>query len=231
MRLEDILLSGENMQPATRKVVHRSPAHTVRLLNLPHLQDEAIEADSSVERDFVHCAALFTLTRAIKAQPFKLSLKASSYTPDFAVKFADGYCAVVEVKPEKFVDSYQELFAHARRQLAERGMLFFVVRDTRLRHGGLMERALIIRRYAKGVCRLADQQLAKTMVAEAGGTVSIMSLREAGVPLEVILYLVAHRQLMLGADLRYESKDLVYLPNVGEEGACHALQFGRWLDI
>ncbi len=50
-------------------------------------------------------------------------------------------------------------------------------------------------------------------------------------PLEVILYLVAHRQLMLGADLRYESKDLVYLPNVGEEGACHALQFGRWLDI
>ena len=70
------------MQPATRKVVHRSPAHTVRLLNLPHLQDEAIEADSSVERDFVHCAALFTLTRAIKAQPFKLSLKASSYTPD-----------------------------------------------------------------------------------------------------------------------------------------------------
>ena len=67
------------MQPATRKVVHRSPAHTVRLLNLPHLQDEAIEADSSVERDFVHCAALFTLTRAIKAQPFKLSLKASSY--------------------------------------------------------------------------------------------------------------------------------------------------------
>src|SRR5256885_13315536 len=90
MRLEDILLSGENMQPATRKVVHRSPAHTVRLLNLPHLQDEAIEADSSVERDFVHCAALFTLTRAIKAQPFKLSLKASSYTPDFAVKFADG---------------------------------------------------------------------------------------------------------------------------------------------
>ena len=90
---------------------------------------------------------------------------------------------------------------------------------------------MIIRRYAKGVCRLADQQLAKTMVAEAGGTVSIMSLREAGVPLEVILYLVAHRQLMLGADLRYESKDLVYLPNVGAEGACHALQFGRWLDI
>src|SRR2546430_8624817 len=51
---------------------------------------------------------------------------------------------------------------------------------------------------------------------------SIMSLREAGVPLEVILYLVAHRQLMLGADLRYESKDLVYLPNVGEEGACRS---------
>src|SRR2546427_6886864 len=168
MRLEDILLSGENMQPATRKVVHRSPAHTVRLLNLPHLQDEAIEADSSVERDFVHCAALFTLTRAIKAQPFKLSLKASSYTPDFAVKFADGSCAVVEVKPEKFVDSYQELFAHARRQLAERGMLFFVVRDTRLRHGGLMERALIIRRYAKGVCRLADQQLARSEERRVG---------------------------------------------------------------
>ena len=105
------------MEPSSRKVVHRSPAHSVRSLNVPHLQPEPIEADSSVERDFVHCAALFPAVSSISSQPFKLTLPIGKYTPDYLVTFTDGSRAVVEVKPEEFIADFQQKFDQARLKL------------------------------------------------------------------------------------------------------------------
>lgn len=69
------------MEPSKRKVVHRAPAHTVRLIHLPHLQPTPVEADSSLERDFVQIVALFLFTHCIEHQPFSLAER--QYTPDF----------------------------------------------------------------------------------------------------------------------------------------------------
>jgi len=77
------------MKPTTRKVVHRAPWRKARLINLPHLQSEAIEADSTYERDFVYRAALFPYLKAIQSQPFKLTLEGKGYTPDFLLCFQD----------------------------------------------------------------------------------------------------------------------------------------------
>ena len=77
----------EGAVPATRKVVTRSPGHTVRSINLSHLQPTAIEADSSLERDFIYVALGFPLLKEITHQPFKLKLDAGFYTPDFFVRF------------------------------------------------------------------------------------------------------------------------------------------------
>ena len=127
--------------PAKRKVVTRSPGHTVRSINLPHLQPKAIEADSSVERDFVYLAIAFPLLKTITHQPFELSLEAGSYTPDFLVEFKDGSRIVVEVKPESKMGGFAEKLAQAKVQLAERGVAFIVAQDTLLRRDDIELRA------------------------------------------------------------------------------------------
>lgn len=218
------------MEPSSRKVVHRSPAHTVRLLNLPHLQSEPIEADSSVERDFVHCAALFPAVTSITSQPFKLNLPAGTYTPDYLVVFRDGSRAVVEVKPEKFVENFQHKFDQAKQKLAEVGMLFLVARDAVLRRDRLAERALFVRRYAKGGASLDAINGCLELIENSGGVLTVKQLCETGITLSTILYMVTHRQLQISADLKYGADAKVQLFSQTDQGECHAIRFANWLD-
>lgn len=218
------------MKPSSRKIVHRSPAHTVRLLNLPHLQPEAIEADSSVERDFVHCAALFPATTSISSQPFKLTLLAGTYTPDYLVVFRDGSRAVVEVKPEEFIENFQEKFDQARRKLAKFGMSFLLARDTVLRRDRLAERALFVRRYAKGGASLNDINRCIEILRSSNGVLSMKELYEAGISRSTIFFMVTRRQLHLGADLQYGDDAQVQLFEQPDLGESHAIRFANWLD-
>lgn len=220
------------MEPSSRKVVRRSPAHTVRLQHLPHLQPDAIEADSSVERDFVHCAALFPTVTSIRSQPFKLVLPTGrKYTPDYLVTFLDGSRAVVEVKPAKFVASFQEHFEQVRLKLSASGIPFLLALDTVLRREGLAERALYIRRYAKGGCDAEAMHKCKALLERMGGRgVSVNELTEAGVSQATILYMVTRHQLLLSADLRYEGNAKVRLFKQSVSGKNHAIRFANWLD-
>jgi hypothetical protein len=67
----DFCCLEKSMEPSTRGVVHRSPWDTFRILNLWDLQPEAIQAESSAERDFAHCAALFNYTQRLAFQPLE----------------------------------------------------------------------------------------------------------------------------------------------------------------
>jgi len=218
------------MEPSSRKVVHRSPSHTVRLLNLPHLQSEAIEADSSVERDFVHCAALYPGVMSIHSQPFKLTLNIGTYTPDYLVKFKDGSRAVVEVKPEKFIANSQEKFEQAKCQLAEFDIPFVLARDTFLRRQGLADRALFIRRYAKGSTSTSDMQRCLELLENFGGELSVKQLSDAGTSRTTILYMVSHHQLLISADLQFGDDAKVQLFKHLDQGGTHAIRFANWLD-
>lgn len=218
------------MEPSSRKVVHRSPAHTVRTINLPHFQPQPIEADSSVERDFVHCAALFPAAVSISSQPFKLTLSVGAYTPDYLVTFKDGSRAVVEVKPEEFVENFQEKFEQARLKLAEFGMSFLLARDTVLRREGLADRALFVRRYAKGGAGANDIQRCLELLEGAGGALSMKELNGAGIGLATILFMVTRRQLLTSADLQYGDDATVQLFPPTDLGGSHAIRFANWLD-
>lgn len=218
------------MEPSSRKVVHRSPTHTVRSLNLPHLQTAAIEADSSVERDFVHCAALFPAVTSISSQPFKLTLSVGTYTPDYLVTFTDGSRAVVEVKPEEFIDDFQEKFDQARLKLAEFDMPFLLARDTVLRREGLMERALFVRRYAKGCVSADAAQRCLELLESKGDALSMKELCEAGIDRATVLHMVTRRKLLLSADLQYGDDAKVQLFTQPDRGESHAIRFANWLD-
>ena len=218
------------MELSSRKVVHRSPTHTVRSLNLPHLQPEPIEADSSVERDFVHCAALFPAVTSISSQPFQLTLPIGKYTPDYLVRFTDGSRAVVEVKPEKFIADFQQKFDQARLKLAEFGMPFLLARDTVLRREGLADRALIVRRYAKGGASVNDIRRCLELLESAGEALSMKELREAGISRSTILYMVTRRQLLISADLQYDDDAKVQPFSQTDLGERHAIRFANWLD-
>jgi len=215
---------------STRKVVHRSPSHTVRLLHLPHLQKEPVEADSALERDFVHIAALFSWTVSIAHQPFKLSWEDASYTPDFLVCFKDGSQLVVEVKPASHVAKYRTLFDRAAAKLNGRQTPFLVVTDEHLRAESRTANAMLIRRYAKSSFPADDCERVLRCVSESTSGISMAELcSSAGVRREVILYLVAWHRLALSGDLSFGPEARVFKVQNSMEKS-NALLFTSWID-
>lgn len=216
------------MEPSTREVVQRSPWRSVRLLNLPHLQPEAIEAETSLERDFVHCAALFNYTQKLAFQPFKLSLPLGTYTPDFLVMFRDGSRAVVEVKADYFLESSHDLLEQAKAELHKHGLSYIVATDFLLRHDGLAERALYIRRYAKGASNEREWNIATSLLEGKNTGLPVGALVASGASLPTLLHAVCHRRLQLSADLQYEGAATFTLP-ADDLGGSHAIRFASWL--
>lgn len=218
------------MEPSKRKVVHRSPAHTVRLIHLPHLQEHPVEAESSVERDFVLIASLRVGIKSIQHQPFRLTLGSGTYTPDFLLQFQDQSRVVVEVKPTSKVPRYLELFAEAKHQLATHGMHFMVARDTVLRKDLMAERALMIRRYAKTRCTFSEQERALVLVSQHPAGIPIRKLVQAGVGRPTLLHLIAYRRVQTDDELNTGDDAVVRLPNSQTQEVSHAIRFAQWLD-
>lgn len=182
------------MEPSTRRVVTRSPSHSVRVLHLKHLQEEPIHCDSNPERFFAQISALYPFIKRIKHQPFRLILGEKKYTPDFLLTFHDGSEIVVEVKPASKVTDYTEVFASATDKLRAIGIGFLVAQDVDILANKLHLRALRIRRYSKsGFDPVASDRLLSLLSEKPDGMTLAEAVNAAGVLPEQILYLIAHK--------------------------------------
>lgn len=217
------------MEPSSRKVVKRSPARTVRLLNLPDLQSTAIECESALERDFVQVASVFYATRWIQHQPFKIELLKGSYTPDFLVRFQDESAAVVEVKPSSRIEEHIEKLTDAAIEIRNAGWPFLVVDETRIQLEGMAKQARLIRRYAKASFPVTECVRAVDIVREVPA-ITVQTLRQAhGFPLPLLLHLIAHRQISCSTGLSTDdTAELVNHLHI-QQDLSHAIQFGSWL--
>ncbi|MCR5883728.1 Tn7 transposase TnsA N-terminal domain-containing protein [Rhizobacter sp. J219] len=136
--------------PPARKVVTRSPARTVRILNLNGILDAPVECESTLERDFVYRAVLCSSVSRIRHQPFQLALTSGrKYTPDFLVTYRSGASTVVEVKLASKVAEYQEIFDQASRLLVARGISFVVLTESHIQRENQHRGAALILRYRK----------------------------------------------------------------------------------
>lgn len=109
-------------------------------------------------------------------------------------------------------------------------MSFLLARDTVLRRDRLAERALFVRRYAKGGASLNDINRCIEILQSSGGVLSMKELCEAGISRSTIFFMVTRRQLHLGADLQYGDDAQVQLFEQPDRGESHAIRFANWLD-
>lgn len=224
------------MKPSKRKVISRSPSHTVRLIHLPHVQPDPVEADSNPERLFIHIAALYPFIHKITDQPFSLELGAKSYTPDFLLEFKDGSRLVVEVKPESRMKEYEELFAQATEKLSGHGYEFLVAKDVDITRDELATRALRIRRYCKTRFNQQACKRALRIVEASKRGVTMRELMQTHrISQEVVLHLIGYHQLCTNNNLSIDERAIVksakkLKQEIANEYQSHAIHFGSWFD-
>lgn len=218
------------MKPSSRKVVNRSPARTVRIINLRELLPHPVEAESKLEADYVLRAAFAPTTRDIIHQPFVLPVSPRGYTPDFLQVFETPEPRiVVEVKTEKNVASHAELFDRAAEFLAPKGYIFYVLTERHLRRKKIDERALLLRRYAKARFPVAECTKVSTTLAEYPCGLPIGSLtRIAQVSREAVIHMVACKILTSGPNLHVDDSAVVTLQHISQGNNADA--FERWFD-
>jgi hypothetical protein len=223
----DTFSSATSTSEKRRKVVHRSPHRTVRLLHIPFLQATPVEAESALERDFVHVAALYPKCKSIDHQPFRIDLPSGSYTPDFLLRFADQSACVVEVKPEKFVKGHYQKFHQAHAEFARRQIEFLVALDSHIHRLNRPANAQRIRRYGKGRINANEVEATITLLANQT-TAEVKELLDAGISRETLAYLVCTHKVSVGNNLRLNDTDLVTLVRTNTEGGCDAVHFAKW---
>lgn len=229
----DFLCLEISMEPSTREVVKRSPSHTVRLIPLAYLQREPVEADSSLESDFIHTAARYAYLLTMQHQPFKLNFEDSSYTPDFLLTFKDGSRLVVEVKPADKVHGYRELFDKASRKLQAAGYYFLVADDKTIRRDDRADNARVIRRYSKTACRPNEQARILALLEGCKDGICIADLEQMHGVRKTELYCLIARNLLCTLPLLSLSDSAkVFIPHTSEKdgGINHAVQFAGWFD-
>ena len=226
----DNLVLEKPLEPSTRKVVTRSPARTVRIINLRGVLPAPIEAESSLERDFILRAALNPFVTAIVHQPFRLRLERErTYTPDFLVTLTTGERVVVEVKPLSKVEKYKPLLDDAAAHLRARGHEFMVADDTAIRRERAHARAALILRYAKTAFGQADCDRAVRAVSQKPHGIPIGTLRkQARVARETVFHLIALRQLSTGRRLMLDDAAIVFVP--AQQEIHDADKFASWFD-
>lgn len=224
------------MEPSTRKVVTRSPSHTVRLLHLPHVQVEPVEADSSYERDFVHIAGIYPFIRSIKHQPFTLEIGGGRYTPDFLLTFEDGSQLTIEVKPAEFVEQNLEKLNLARDELASKGIAFQIVTEDMMNREKASDVALLIRRYVKSMIDPKDIEDVLALVNDHSQGIEIEKVRsQLKVTEEVIFYLIGHHRICLEKRLEIKANSILipreeFIRKVSNEYQTYAVHFKCWID-
>ena len=219
------------MQPSTRKIVTRSPSRTVRIINLRGILDVPVEAESSLEADYVLRSAFGPGKKKIIHQPFKLPVSPKGYTPDFLEETEEvDEKAVVEVKLEKRVAKYADLFDRAAEYLLPRNYKFYVLTEKHLRRDGIEERVRLLRRYAKAVFPAAERKRALDTLSGYPQGLAIGSLmRKARVSRELIVHLIAWKLLFSGHGLQLAESAIVILPNGASQDASMTLE--SWFGV
>lgn len=224
------------MEPSTRKVVTRSPSHTVRLLHLPHVQAEPVEADSSYERDFVHIAGIYPFIRSIKHQPFTLEIGERRYTPDFLLTFEDDSQLTIEVKPAKFVEKHLEKLNLASDELATKGIGFQIVTEDMMNREDAADAALLIRRYVKSTIDPKEAEDVLALINRHPQGIEIEKVcQQLEVTKEVIFYLIGHHRICLANRLEIKAKSILvsrneFIRKVRNEHQTYAFHFKCWID-
>lgn len=214
-----------------RRVVTRSPAKTVRRLNMPGLFGAAIECESSLERDFVLRAALCPSVRTIRHQPFRLQLgPKKTYVPDFLITTASGRSLVVEVKLSTHVEKFRERFDQAMEELARRDVDFMVITELSIHAGRAHQRAARVLRYRK----------ASIDEAIAGRITTVLEQHPAGISFDAlctscfaqitdVLTLAAAKRVRLSKTIDLDPPALVY--PIQNSGADDEIRLESWFDV
>lgn len=218
------------MKPSKRKVVTRSPARTVRVINLRGRFPDPVECESSLERDFVLRAALHPAVVKIKHQPFELHPPGCKrYTPDYLLTLRSGQWLVVEVKPRSKIDQYRDIFDFATAEFGRRGVSYAVADELAIRRHLVHKRAATILRYRKVYFSTTDCGRALDVAAAYPQGLSLQCLAQtADVPDELLLHLMATGRLMPSQDLAIGANAQIRPVNPIEE-YCHVDQLANWL--
>ena len=219
------------MKSSDRKIVTRAPSRTVRIINLKGLLPHPVEAESSLEADYVRRAALQPSTNDVIHQPFILPVSPRGYTPDFfQIEESNTPKVIVEIKPEKKVAKYGALFDRAAEYLKPKGYAFYVVTERSLRKSKINERVLLIRRYVKASFPLIERIRVSSLLAEYPNGLPIGTLvRKARVSRELVIHLVARKILTTGAKLHVDHSALVTLRQLSKNN--DATAFAGWFGV
>ena len=205
--------------------IKRSPARTVRLINLKGILEHPIEAESSLEADFVYSAALFPGTVNILAQPFSLPVSPRGYTPDFLLTLESHKKIVVETKTQSKIKKYQDLFDRVAAYLVDRGMDFFVFSEANLHRKDVHKQARIICRYAKYIPEISALERVISILNEHDNGLPIKKLfEEFRVSREVIFYLITKRMVTTGNNLETSDNAIVRLVSLADYVSIDAFQ-------
>jgi hypothetical protein len=222
---------GGEMKPSTRQVVSHAPAKTVRIINLRGILSHPVEAESSLEADFIRRVAFSPPTVSVVAQPFVLPVSPRGYTPDFFPIFLTANPKViVEVKLSKKIAKYADLFDRSAEFLLSKGFTFYVVTERELRKKKIHERALLIRRYAKAIFSECERQRVSNELSNYPSGLPLGSLiRKAKVCRELVIHMIAWKTVTTGPKLNIDDSAVVTLRAFAEKS--HAINFERWFDI
>ena len=219
------------MKPSIRKVVTRAPARTVRIINLKSSLPHPVEAESSLEADYIRRAALQPDTAEIIHQPFTLPVSTRGYTPDFLQILETATPRiVVEVKLEKRIVEYADLFDCAAEFLKTKDYTFYVLTERTLRKKKIQDRALLILRYAKASFPPAERLKVTELLSEYPGGLPIGTVvRKAAVSRELIIHLVAWKTLTTGPNLHIDDSAVVMLRKFSTNN--ETFTFDRWFGV
>ena len=202
-------------EKSTRRIVRRTGPRTTRVINLRGRLPQPVEAESSLEAQFVMRAALNPHIVDLRHQPYWVPVGDGHYTPDFLIRWADGHTDVVEVKLNSKVADYRERFDEVARMVAERGGRFLVVTEALIKARRAHEHAEEILRYLKDgpfPQAVGDHVIAQLAQRPAG--LSIGELAQAtGASKPHLLHLVACGRLVIETDKEPDDRARLFHPD------------------
>lgn len=123
-----------------------------------------VQFESSIEWDFIYLLDYVPAIAEFEDQPLVITYehegKQRTYTPDFLVVFTNGQHALIECKPEKFVEKEknQRKAQAAQAWCTAKGWTFHVVTDTDLRSDHRVENVKLLTQHARHEIDVTTQE-------------------------------------------------------------------------
>ena len=146
-----------------------------------------IAFESLLERDFVYLLDYDADVEWFEEQPLSIEYehetKLLHYTPDFHL-FGRGQHVLVECKPERFVETEENLrkFAVAQEWCKKQGWEFRVVTDQQVRNGFRLQNVKLLAQYARQKVDIVIRSQIHTFLRETQEDMSIHNLAQAILP-------------------------------------------------